>query len=183
MPRQPLAIEQVLILLAEAPPRIVALSDGLSAEQLRTDPAPGEWSATGILAHLRACADVWGDCIARIIDEDRPTLRAMDPRTWMERTDYPDLAFAPSFAAFAAQRAGLLVVLEPLPADDWSRAATVTGAGRPLERTLHFYAQWLATHERTHLGQIQRTVDTVRRQATTNDPVSGLEEAMPRLWP
>ena len=164
MPRQPLAIEQVLILLAEASPRIAALTDGLSAEQLRTAPAPGEWSATGILAHLRACADVWGDCIARIIDEDRPTLRAMDPRTWMERTDYPDLAFAPSFAAFTAQRAGLLTTLHSLPADDWSRAATVTGAGRPLERTVHSYTQWLATHERTHLRQIQRTVDVVHAE-------------------
>lgn len=180
MPRQPLPIEQVLSLLAAAPPRIAGLTAGLSPEQLRTAPAPGEWSATGILAHLRACADVWGDCIARIIDEDRPTLRAMDPRTWMERTDYPDLAFAPSFAAFAAQRAGLLTTLHGLPADDWSRAATVTGAGRPLERTVHFYAQWLATHERTHLRQLQRTVDVVRRQATTIDSPDDRERGASR---
>lgn len=82
----------------------------------------------------------------------------------MDRRDYPDLAFRPSFDAFADQRAALLVILNELPADDWSRVATVTGAGKPLGRTVHFYAQWLATHERTHLRQIQRTVDTVPRQ-------------------
>lgn len=164
MARERVTIEQVLTLLtllAEAPPEIAALTAGLSPAQLRTSPAPGEWSATGVLAHLRACADVWGDCIATIIAGDRPTLRAVNPRTWMQRTDYPDLAFQPSFDAFATQRAALLATLNDLPADDWSRAATVTGAGRPLERTVHSYARWLATHERTHLRQIQRTVDAV----------------------
>lgn len=164
MPERLLPIEQVLTLLAEAPPRIAALTAGLSPAELRTRPGPDEWSANGVLAHLRSCADVWGDCIATIVAEDRPTLRAVDPRTWMERTDYPDLAFRPSFDAFAAQRDELLAVLEPLPPEDWSRVATVTGAGKPLGRTVHFYAQWLATHERTHLRQIQRTVDTVPRQ-------------------
>ncbi|HRC77085.1 MAG TPA: hypothetical protein PLO33_15500, partial [Kouleothrix sp.] len=36
------------------------------------------------------------------------------------------------------------------------------GAGRPLERTVLFYAQWLASHERTHLKQIGRVAGTAR---------------------
>jgi hypothetical protein len=36
--------------------------------------------------------------------------------------------------------------------------ATVTGAGRTLERTVLFYAQWLASHERPHVKQIERAV-------------------------
>ena len=63
MPKRPLTIEQVLTLLAETPPRIAALTAGLAPAQLRTAPNHDEWSANDVLAHLRACADMWGDCI------------------------------------------------------------------------------------------------------------------------
>ena len=150
-------------MLAETPRRLAALTAGLAPAQLRTAPAPDEWSATDVLAHLRACADVWGGCIAAMLAEDHPTLRAINPRTWIERTDYRDLDFHPSLDAFAAQRAELLAVLEPLPAEGWSRGATVTGAGRPLERTVLSYAQGLARHERPHVKQIARIVGTMRQ--------------------
>ena len=54
-----------------------------------------------------------------------------------------------------------LLGLEPLPREGWSRAATVTGAGKVLERTVLFYAQWLARHERTHVKQVARIVNTM----------------------
>jgi len=63
--------------------------------------------------------------------------------------------------AFATQRTDLLAVLEPLVHEDWSRTATVTGAGKPLVRTVHTYAQRLARHERTHVKQIERIVNTM----------------------
>jgi hypothetical protein len=159
---KPLTNEQILTILAETPPRITALSAGLTPAQLRTPPNPGEWSANDVLAHLRACADVWGDCIGVILAQDGPTIRAINPRSWIKKTDYPDLEFGPSLRAFATQRAELLPVLAALPAEAWSRQATVTGAGRPLERTVRFYAQWMARHERTHYKQIQRIADTMR---------------------
>ena len=60
-------------------------------------------------------------------------MRAVNPRTWITQTDYLELEFRPSLRAFAVQRAALLAVLEALPPDGWSRAATVTGAGKTLE--------------------------------------------------
>jgi hypothetical protein len=151
----------VLTLLAETPPRLEALTAGLAAAELRAAPHDDEWSATDVLAHLRACAGVWGGCITAIITEERPTLRAVNPRTWITQTDYRELAFRPSLRAFAAQRAELLVVLELLPPEGWSRAATVTGAGKALERTVLSYARWLAEHERPHVKQIARLVSTM----------------------
>jgi hypothetical protein len=159
-----LTIEQVLSLLAETPRRISALTAGLAPARLRTCPDPDGWSANDVLAHLRSCADVWGGCIATMVAEDRPTLRAVNPRTWIKRTDYPNLEFEPSLRSFATQRADLLAVLEPLPSEGWSRSATVTGAGSVLERTVHFYAQWLASHERPHIKQIQRIANTMRME-------------------
>lgn len=161
MPGRPLTIEQILTLLSETPPRIAALTAGLAPAQLRTAPGHDEWSANQVLAHLRSCADVWGNCMVAIIAEDRPTLRAVNPLTWIKKTNYLDLEFRPSLRSYATQRAGLLAVLEPLPREGWSRAATVTGAGRVLERTVRFYGHWLARHERQHVKQVERIVDAM----------------------
>jgi hypothetical protein len=152
----------VLDLLAQTPPRLAALTAGLSPAQSRAAPNAGEWPANEVLAHLRACADVWGGCIMAMIAEDRPTLRAVNPRTWITKTDYLHMDFQPSLGAFATQRAELLAILEPLPPASWSRTATVTGAGRPLVRSVLFYAQWLARHEWPHVKQIERLVSTLR---------------------
>ncbi|TMD98435.1 MAG: DinB family protein [Chloroflexi bacterium] len=154
MPNKTLTEEQVLALLRETPRRIAALTAGLEPARLRARPTPEKWSANEVLAHVRACADVWGGCMATMIAEDAPTLRAVNPLTWTKRTDYLELEFQPSLRAFAAQRAGLLAVLEPLPHEAWSRTATVTGAGKVLQRTVLFYGRWLAGHERPHVKQI-----------------------------
>ncbi len=163
MPGRSLTTEQVLNLLTETPPRLTALTAGLAPTQLQTPPNQNEWSANQVLAHLRACADVWGGCIMTMIAEDMPTLRAINPLTWIKKTDYLELEFRPSLHSFATQRADLLAVLEPLPPEGWSRAARVTGAGKVLERTVLFYAQWLARHERQHVKQVARIVDTMTR--------------------
>lgn len=157
-----LTIEQVLTRLAEHPPRIAALIEGLIPAQLRTRPSPDEWSANDVLAHLRSCADVWGNYIRMILTEDRPRIRAVSPRTWIKRTDYPELEFSSSFHAFTTQRADLLAVLESLPSEAWSRAASVTGVGKVIERTVRDYATRLVIHERPHVKQIEHIVNTMR---------------------
>jgi hypothetical protein len=157
-----LTIEQVLRILAETPTRLSALTAGLDPAMLRAAAAPGEWSANDVLAHLRSCADVWGDCMERIVREERPTLRAINPQAWITRTDYLRLEFRPSLSAFDAQRADLLALLESLSPAQWSRSATVVGAGSPLERTVLTYARRLARHERPHVKQIERIVDRLR---------------------
>jgi hypothetical protein len=48
-----------------------------------------------------------------------------------------------------------------LPIDAWERSARVSGAGKVLERTVLFYAQWLAGHERQHVKQVERIVNTM----------------------
>jgi len=132
----PLTIDQALTLLAEQPKAIAELTAGLPRARLHRSPSPGEWSLNDELAHLRSCADMWGKYIATIVAEDRPTIRAINPTTWIKSTDYPELEFAPSLRAFSKQRAELLTVLRALPRGDWSRSATVTGAGTPRDRTV-----------------------------------------------
>jgi hypothetical protein len=164
MPAKSLTIEQVLSMLSGTPPRITALTEGLRSAQLHTPPRCGEWSANEVLAHLRACADMWGNCIEVILAQDTPTIRAVNPRTWIEKTDYLEQKFQASVNAFSLQRTRLLARLESLAPEAWSRAATVTGAGKPLVRTVYSYAEWLATHERPHVKQIERIVNPMRRE-------------------
>lgn len=154
----PLTVEQVLTQLTEQPKTIAKLTADLSRSGLHDAPKRGEWSINDVLAHLRSCSDMWGKYMATIVAEDRPTIRAMNPRTWIKQTNYLDLEFARSFRAFTKQRAGLVAFLGPLPKAAWSRSATVTGAGKPRQRTLLDYAQWLANHERSHVKYIARIV-------------------------
>jgi len=155
-----LTIDQVLTQLTEQPNAIAALTARLPRARLHGAPSRGEWSINDVLAHLRSCSDMWGKYIATIIAEDRPTIRAMNPTTWIKSTNYPELEFAPSFRAFTKQRAELLALLRPLPKAGWSRSATVTGAGKPRERTVMEYARWLANHERSHVKHIGRIVNS-----------------------
>ena len=154
-------VEQILTMLAAAPSRLAGITAGLSPAQLLAPPEPGEWSARDVLAHLRACSDTWGKYIRMILAEDRPAIRAVSPRTWIKQTDYLELEFQPSLQAFTAQRAGLLAVLEPLAPEAWERPAIVTGVGKPIVRTVHTYAERLAVHERDHVRQIERIVNTM----------------------
>ena len=162
MPMLPVSIGQVVTLLTENPPRIAALTAGLTSPQLRAAPGPSEWSANDVLAHLRCCADVWGGYIRKIIDQDGPSIRAISPRGWINRTNYRDLEFEPSFRAFAAQRADLLALLESLAPADWSRTAKVTRSGKVVTETVLSYAERLAAHERHHLEQFARIASVTR---------------------
>jgi hypothetical protein len=162
VPRSSFSIEEVLSLLAETPTNIAALTDGLALAQLRIAPGSDEWSANDVLAHLRSCADMWGGCMRRILAEDRPTIRAVNPRAWIKQTDYLELEFAPSLRAFTTQRAELLAILEPLLPGNWLHAATVTGVGSPLQRTVLDYAERMTRHERTHVRQIESIVNALR---------------------
>jgi hypothetical protein len=156
LPKKSLNSDQILTLLMETPKRIAALTDGLSPAQLQTRSTPEEWCANDILAHLRSCSDVWENCIREILAKDKPIIKAINPTTWIESTDYPIQKFHPSFKAYMAQRDELLKILNSLTPKLWSCSAIITGAGRPLERTVLFYAQWLATHEHTHVKQFKR---------------------------
>jgi hypothetical protein len=159
---KPIPVEQVLSMLEALPQQIAALTVDHSPSQLRTRFDEDSWSAVDVLAHLRSCADVWGGCIATILAEDHPTIRAIDPRTWVKETDYHDLEFLPSFREFSSQRADLLATLTTLTPEQWSRTATMTHSGKPIDRSVHSFASRLARHERTHVKQVQRIVATLQ---------------------
>ena len=160
----PAETESVLRLLAATPRRIASLSRGVEISKLHFRPHPDSWSANDILAHLRACADVWGKSIVEMITRDHPKLRYISPRSWIRKTDYLGLEFRGSLKAFTDQRRELLRALKGLAIKDWSRSATFTATTRGREQTVFSYACRIAEHENKHCDQIEAVLKIASAQ-------------------
>jgi len=149
------SISTVLDKLETSLDQLSTLTRGLDEGRLNSSAGNETWSANDILAHLRACADVWGKSLAAMIIEDHPTLRYVSPRSWIRRTNYPGLDFHPSLMSYADQRRELLKSLRGLRTEDWSRGATFTATTRGRAETVLSYAQRIASHEAGHLHQME----------------------------
>ena len=151
-------IRAVLTALSETPKQLARITRGCSDRQLHRPPEPGAWSAQEIVAHLQACAEVWGGSIERMIAEDRPTIRYVSPRSWIKKSDYLQQSFHACLSAFSDRRATLVETLRALDRIDWSRGATFTATTLGREATVLSYGRRIADHEAQHLVQLQRTV-------------------------
>lgn len=152
-----LAPDEIVKLLDAAPQRIEDAVLYRTDEALTRRLLPDEWSANEILAHVRACQDMWGDVrVVRMIEEDRPTMRAVNPMTWLVQTNYLELPFRSSLAAFAEQRNRFIARIADLSPEDWLRTGTFTGGGKPRQYSVHTECDALARHERSHVKQIER---------------------------
>ena len=165
MNNQPPVIQTVLTMLATTPKQMARLARGLRHQQLHRKPEANAWSAQEIVAHLRACAEIWGSSIDRMLTEDHPTIRYVSPRTWIRKTDYLQQNFPDSLRAFSQRRATFVETLSRLDAMDWSRGATFTATTLGREATVLSYATRIADHEVRHLGQLQRTISACRESA------------------
>lgn len=106
------ALHEYLTLLGETLHRITSITEHFDEASLQAKPDKGEWSANVILAHLRSCADVWGDQIEKMLLQDSQNLPYRHPRQWINKTSYRELPFHDSFQAFQAQRGKLLEILK-----------------------------------------------------------------------
>jgi hypothetical protein len=141
--------------LAETSARVDAVARGLSAARLMDSPVPEGWSPNEILWHIRAVADVYGEHIARILNEDEPRWRHVSPRARMKKARYDQLPFADSFAAFLPQRADLVALLGGIAPETWQRIALVRVEKGEWRLTLRERVWGMATHEQIHCAQME----------------------------
>lgn len=154
MAKGDLSVGGIMEILTTTVPRLEELTHGAPQKRLYTVTEYG-WSVNDQLAHLRACHDVLGGNMLRIVREDHPAWKGMNPRTWQKQTDYFEWKFPPAFEAFRGQRAELLEVLEALPPDAWERTAMVSvPPNQVYEYSTRYYGDWMARHERAHLGHM-----------------------------
>lgn len=144
-------------ILRTSVPRLEELIRGAPRRHLDTATTYG-WTVNEQLAHLRAVQDVLGGNMIRIVSEDHPAWRAVSPRSGQER--HFGVPWDEALAAFRTLRTELLAVLEPLPPEAWSRTATVTVPPNSVyEYSTLYYGDWLARHERSHLGHMARILE------------------------
>jgi len=154
--------ETLLQRLADTTARIDASVRHLSAAQLTVSPAPGGWSPNEILWHVRAAADVYGEHIRRILNEDAPRWRHVSPRARMKKSRYDQLPFAESFSAFEQQRTDLLALLRSVAPEAWERAALVRAGDRERPLTLRARVWVMTSHEAVHCAQMEQATAAVR---------------------
>jgi hypothetical protein len=129
--------------------RIFAL---LSDEQLRTSPAPGEWSPAEVLAHLRAADDIQSIRAYMILTRDEPPLPAFDERVWAEMAGYLTLHPRASLDLYFRRRIELAHMLRGVTPANFERAGMHETLGR---LSLQALLENLASHEEEHVAQLE----------------------------
>ncbi len=100
---------------------------------------------------------MWGERrITAMLSEEHPTIKTINPRTWVHQTDYLEIDVQTSVTAYSAQRAELLRILQSFPGNAWLRWGTCTGSGKRFETTVHYEADAIARHEAAHIRQMER---------------------------
>ena len=89
-------------------------TEGLTAEQLRSRPGPGDWSAAEVVIHLVDSDLVLADRMKRVIAEENPPLVAFDENKWTARLHYQDQTVGTAAMLFDLNRRHLLEVLRRL---------------------------------------------------------------------
>jgi hypothetical protein len=149
-------VTRILDLLAQAPLRLEKATRGVPPERLYHRSGTEPWSVSDILAHLRACPDVWSASLLAMLTQDNPSRRYASPRTWMKKPKYADPAFAAALAAFTQEREKLLKTLAGLDESGWARPGTFSGVSqRQRHQTVLSYADRIVSHEQPHLEQIE----------------------------
>jgi len=149
-------INQILERLPQGPLRIEKAIRGVQTAQLHLRSELEPWSVSDILAHLRACADVWGSRILEMITQDNPTMRYVSPRSWMKKPKYRDEAFEAALESFTQERQKLIKTLADLDKTGWLRRGTFTRTSpRQRDQTVLSYSERIVNHEQPHLDQIE----------------------------
>ena len=149
-------INRILELLAQAPILLETATRGLQSTRLNFRSEEEPWSVSDILAHLRACSDVWGTSIIAMITKDNPSIRYVSPRSWMKKPKYADQKFVAALESFTEEREKLVKILAELDDSNWERPYTFTKtSARQRNQTVFSYAERIVNHELHHLEQIE----------------------------
>jgi len=138
--------------LAGAPGRIATATASLAPERLSTPPADGEWSALGVLAHIRACDDILSPRLVMMTVRDEPSMPVFDERRWEEAMGYASSDFQELLAAYTFRRSELVRALRRLGPADWHRTGQLETRGTIV---LQNVLRMIVEHEDEHCLQIE----------------------------
>jgi len=129
-----------------------------AGSHLRTRPAPGEWSALEVLAHILDAEIAYAGRYRWILAQDEPPLIGYDQDRWVERLHHADEDPEEMLALFAALRRSHLELWERSTERERARVGIHSERG-PESLDLSF--RLIAGHGLFHLGQMRRTLAQV----------------------
>jgi hypothetical protein len=141
-----------LLLLAEAPDKLVELTKGLPDHVLSYRPAPGKWSIREIVAHLADDELVGAYRIRLILSSTGTEIQAFDQDVWGDTGRYGSVDLDASLNLFRALRKANLWLMKMLDAGEWSRYGIHAERGKESVRDI---AEYYAGHDLNHFAQIE----------------------------
>ena len=126
---------------------------------LRIRPAPGEWSVLRCVAHLVDAELAWAPRFRFVLAHDRPELPGYDQDLWNDRLHTDDEDPEALLRLFEPLRAATVDLWRRTSAEDRARVGLHRERG---EESFDLMFRMLAGHDRVHLAQARRALDTVR---------------------
>jgi DinB family protein len=126
---------------------------------LRTRPAPGEWSVVELLGHIMDAEIVLAGRYRWILAHDEPPILPYDQDLWVQRLHHQDDDPEDMLALLMALRSSHLALWARTPQSERDRVGHHAERG-PESFDLMF--RMLAGHDLFHLGQMRRTLAQVK---------------------
>ena len=152
--------EEIVARLRVMPERLRTALAAAGVEAADRPPAPSDWSARAVLAHIRSMDAILAPYIFFLTVLETPTFPGFDERELAEHAGYLDDDVETALATFTIRRRELIRLLERLDDAGWRRESTHTAYGR---FTIAQYAAHLAAHEEEHAPEFERALEEAVR--------------------
>lgn len=150
-PVNPATPAALVNILRATPAALSSMTSALTAEAWTQQPAPGEWSLSEVICHLRDVdREVDFPRLEKIIQEDNPFISGEITDTWAEERQYYLQDGPQALHDFVQARMLLIGLMENIDADAWRRPARHAIFGPSVFEEM---VRFMVTHDRTHLGQ------------------------------
>ena len=148
----------LLARLAESPDRVAAAVRGASDDALGRAPAPGEWSARTVLAHLRDDEFMVMNIRAvRMLVEDNPALAPFDEQAWAATRWRGADGVDDLVEGFRQHRNATLAALARATPEQWRRTGSQPEIG---SFDLLWWMEHTLEHDEDHIAQLERALAT-----------------------
>jgi hypothetical protein len=142
--------------LRKTPLEVAALIEDLSEEALTRPAEDGGWAIRNTIIHLRDAQGVLDFRIDLFLKEKNPVLEMKQVWTWAkDETERPP-STREIFETYLSTRREVIAKLESIPLADWWRAGRHEEFGIV---SIKQQVSYFASHELTHLPQIERLVN------------------------
>ena len=142
-----------LVSLAQAPEKVVQLTNGLTDAELRSKDADGAFSVLEGVCHLRDIeTDGYTERIYRILNEDRPLLPDINGSRLAIERDYNNQNLEASVQSFAHARGRNIETLQALNETQINREGTLEGVGTI---SLGELLRMMREHDEDHIRELR----------------------------